>query len=82
MALGRKTGGRKPGSENKTTVSVKSALTATFDNLGGIDAMSSWARENQTEFYKLYAKLLPAELTVNHNGLERLADKLAALPDD
>jgi hypothetical protein len=62
MAKGFKTGGRQPGSLNKTTASVKQALLSAFDELGGVPALVEWARSEPTEFYKLYAKLLPAEL--------------------
>lgn len=61
MALGRKTGGRKPGSMNKTTATVKAALTEAFERLGGVPALQRWAKSEPTEFYKLWAKMLPVE---------------------
>ncbi len=77
MAKGYKTGGRRPGSLNKTTANVKAAFTAAFEELGGVPALVEWARAEPTEFYKLYARLLPAEMkaeiTVESEGLsERL----------
>lgn len=81
MAAGRKTGGRQAGSLNKTTITVKAALEAAFERRGGIDGLVNWADENPTEFYKLYAKLLPAELTVKHTGLEKIAELLDGLPE-
>lgn len=70
MALGRKTGGRQPGSVNRVTASVKAALEEAFDTSGGIDALVAWARENRTEFYKLYARLLPIDVKADfkHRG--------------
>lgn len=70
MALGRKTGGRQPGSPNKTTVSVKAAFEQAFDELGGAASLVSWGREQPTEFYKLYAKLLPVQVNADmkHQG--------------
>ncbi len=62
MAKGYKTGGRRPGSLNKTTANVKAAFTAAFEELGGVPALVEWARAEPTEFYKLYARLLPSEL--------------------
>jgi hypothetical protein len=63
MAKGRKTGGRRPGSVNKTTATTKEALTQAFQSLGGVNSLVAWGKENQTEFYKLWAKLLPQEIT-------------------
>ena len=36
---------------------------AVFTRLGGTAAMAEWARRNQTEFYRLYARLIPSEST-------------------
>lgn len=63
MARGIKTGGRSKGTPNKTTASVKDALAFAFDGRGGAPALKIWADENPTEFYKLWAKLLPQEVT-------------------
>lgn len=54
--------GRKKGSQNKFTVSVKSAFQAAFDEMGGQDALAKWGALNQTEFYKLASKLIPQTL--------------------
>lgn len=58
----RKTGGRTKGTPNKVTTAFKSAVLAAFDNLGGEDGLTAWARENQTEFYKIAARLIPHEV--------------------
>lgn len=55
--------GRVKGVPNKTTVAVKAALAEAFENLGGVPSLVKWGQENQTEFYKLWAKLLPTEVT-------------------
>lgn len=34
-----------------------------FDRIGGMDTLAEWAGENLTEFYRLYAKLLPTEIS-------------------
>ena len=60
--------GRLPGTKNKSTVQVKEALTAAFDNIGGILGFSTWAAANRTEFYRLYAKLLPRQITGEGGG--------------
>jgi hypothetical protein len=62
----KKTGGRVAGTPNTTTKSVKQAIMNAYLYLGGDQAFGEWATEEKTEFYKLYAKLLP--LDVNHLG--------------
>lgn len=64
MAKGYKTGGRKVGSVNKLTSTVKEAFGEAFELLGGAEALVKWAQLNKTEFYKLASKLIPADLNV------------------
>ncbi len=70
--------GRKKGARNKLTNDVRAAFHKAYANMGGFDengklietgddAFLKWARQNQTEFYRLFAKMLP---------------KTAELPDD
>jgi hypothetical protein len=47
---------------NKTTIAVKEAFREAFENLGGVDALVLWAKENPTDFYKLASKLIPTEV--------------------
>ena len=54
--------GRKKGSINKTTASVKEALREAFDLLGGVESLIKWGKQNQTEFYKLWGRMLPQEI--------------------
>lgn len=65
----RKTGGRKKGTPNKVTTSMKQAVVEAFDALGGVEAMTSWARQNKTQFYtKIVPKLIPLQLTGEAGG--------------
>ena len=64
MAKGKKTGGRRPGSPNKVASTAKDNIIAVFDKVGGRDKMAQWAEENQTEFFKIYARLLPVDVDV------------------
>ena len=71
--------GRKKGSRNRLTNDVRAAFHKAYDEMGenkvgkdgrpmtGHEAFLAWARDNQTEFYRLYAKLIPkaAELPDN-----------------
>ena len=58
---GKKTGGRKKGTPNKITASVRDNTINVFDQIGGVAAMATWARRNRTEFYRLYGKLVPSD---------------------
>jgi hypothetical protein len=80
MTEGRKTGGRQKGIPNKRTAAVKDVIEAVFHNIGGEQTFADWAVINQTEFYKIYAKLLPAEMKVKHEGLDGLAVRVSRLP--
>lgn len=62
MAKGKKTGGRQKGTPNKVSSTVKQNVIEVFDTLGGVGAMAKWAENNQTEFYRLYARCLPHEI--------------------
>lgn len=65
---GERRGGRKKGTPNKATASVKEALTAAFDGMGGAGQLQTWATANPTEFYKLWAKMLPQDVNANLKG--------------
>lgn len=66
---GRKTGGRRKGTPNKTTCVVKDALRLAFQGIGGPDALTSWAKKNPYDFYtKLWIKLLPQEVKAEISG--------------
>jgi hypothetical protein len=79
-----KHGGRKKGTPNKITAAVKDALVMAFDELGGVKSLVAWGRENQTEFYKLWVKVLPQEVNANLNGSITVSheDALNQLADD
>ncbi len=70
--------GRKKDSKNRYSNDVRAAFYNAYDEMGkntinpdtgkpytGHEAMLVWARKNQTEFYRLFAKMLPktAELS-------------------
>ena len=57
----REGAGRKPGSVNKLSTTVKQNVINVFDRLGGEDHMVNWAQENPNQFYNLYAKLMPTQ---------------------
>lgn len=55
-------GGRKAGVPNKVGAKVKADILDVFLKVGGRGAMALWALENRTEFYKIYARLIPTEV--------------------
>lgn len=50
---------------NKLGAAVKSNVVAVFDRIGGREQMAQWAQDNLTEFYRLYARLIPTESTTD-----------------
>jgi hypothetical protein len=56
--------GRPKGVPNKINGTVKENVIAVFNLIGGRHALADWAEDNRTEFYRLYAKLLPTETTI------------------
>jgi len=76
MAKGMKTGGRQKGTPNKMATRVKEALEHVYDAIGGDEAFAAWAKTEPTEFYKLYAKLLPKDINTTLNSNDELARRL------
>lgn len=55
-------GGASGGSQSpKTITAARENLTLAFDLMGGVPALVAWGRKNQTEFYRLWARLIPKE---------------------
>jgi len=54
--------GRPKGAKDKTSATAKENILAVFSRLKGTAGMAKWAEENQTEFYRIYARLLPKEV--------------------
>ena len=76
----------RKGSPNKVGAEAKENIVAVFTRLGSTAAMAKWAEDNKTEFYKLYARLIPAAVEgtveVEHKAIpdeSTLAAKLAAV---
>ena len=62
MAKGRKTGGRKRGTRNKSTVAVKDAILAAFEQVGEADYLAQVAREDPRTFCALLGRVLPLQV--------------------
>ena len=57
--------GRPKGLPNKLSGLAKDNIAAVFDQLGGINNMVLWAKDNATDFYRIYARLLPVQVEGN-----------------
>lgn len=55
----------RKGKPNKVPAQAKENIIAVFTRLGGTAAMAKWAAGNETEFYKLYGRLIPIENQVS-----------------
>jgi hypothetical protein len=40
---------------------AKEAFARAFEGIGGVPGLIEWAEANRTEFYKLFARLIPTE---------------------
>ena len=65
--------GRPVGSRNQFTT-LKSAFIDAFEEIGGVDNLVEWARCNQTEFYKMLARLMPREIKADMNTAYSLVE--------
>ena len=72
--------GRPLGSKNKFTT-LKNAFIGTFEELGGVDNLVEWARANQTEFYRMVARLMPKEVEAKISSEFTLVDALMEVED-
>lgn len=70
----RKTGGRRKGTPNRVTASIKSALTEAFDGLGGVPALVKWGEQNPTPFYQCWSRLAPKDGAENGKGLVSIGE--------
>lgn len=57
-----KTGGRAKGTPNKVSATAKENIIAVFTRMGSTAGMARWAKKHPTDFYRIYARLLPTEI--------------------
>ena len=63
MPKGVRLGGRKKGTPNKVTASMREAWRLAFDEMGGVTALVKRGKANKTEFYRAVTKLIPQDIT-------------------
>lgn len=63
-------GGRPKGAKNKLTRTVRDVVLETFNDLQNDPQanISTWAKKNPTEFYRIAAKLIPTSLSAELSG--------------
>lgn len=92
MALfqkGNTLGGKPKGTKNRYNRDIRQIFHEVYDAMGehitndktgkpltGHDAMLIWARDNPTEFYRLYGKMIPAAAEAKDDGHEDFIDDL------
>lgn len=54
--------GRPKGAKNKLTTTVREAILAAFDEVGGAEYLAKQAEENPIAFMGLLAKILPMQI--------------------
>lgn len=52
----------RKGIPNNVGADTKQSIISVFNALGGAEAMLKWASRNQTEFYRIVAKILPKDI--------------------
>lgn len=60
--------GRQKGSTNRLTRTVKEAIEAAFDKVGGADYLAKMAIEQPQAFMTLLGKILPTQVNANIEG--------------
>lgn len=76
---GERRGGRKAGTPNKLTRTVKEAFEQAFQTMQeqpGVK-LGDWGKTNPTEFYKLAARMIPTEIDAKVTTQETAVELLA-----
>jgi hypothetical protein len=62
VAKGRKTGGRKPGSGNKLSGTLKDIALQALSNVGGVKYLETIAREQPGVFMAFIGRIIPVQV--------------------
>lgn len=65
---GKKTGGRKPGSLNKTTAAVKDMIETALNRAGGAAYLTRMAKQEPAAFMTLLGKVIPKDMHIKGTG--------------
>jgi hypothetical protein len=59
----RPNAGKKKGQTHEATRKAHEAIALAFDNIGGVKALTEWARNNPDSFYeRVWPKIIPVQL--------------------
>lgn len=61
--------GRPKGVKNKATVKANEAFDLAFQGIGGVPQLTEWARENMTDFYRIFSKRISTDITTDGKPL-------------
>lgn len=67
---------KSKGDTHKTTRAAKEAFALAFEGAGGVEALRMWALKNRTEFYRLYARLIPVEVNAEVTQRVQVVDDI------
>ena len=81
-AAGNRGMGRKKGSLNKTTKTVKDAITEAFERAGGADYLVKLAKDDPRTFCGLVGKVIPLQVEGDLQGLVINVVNRAHAPSD
>jgi hypothetical protein len=62
MAKGKKTGGRRPGSQNKLTTALKDMILQALSDVGGVEYLKDAATAQPVAFLSLIGRVLPLQV--------------------
>lgn len=62
--------GRPKGVPNKANAQAREAFQLAFEGLGGVPNLIAWAQKNSTDFYKLYGRLIPVDMTTGGKNID------------
>ena len=67
----------------KTLTQAREQLTQAFEDMGGVPELVRWGKKNPTEFYRIWARLIPKDVPAPETALplETLLAKLAQRAD-
>lgn len=68
--------GRKKGTPNKTTASLKAAIEQSFSEVGGVKYLKKISKSDPSTYCTLLGKILPKEIKIDLNA------NIAALGED
>lgn len=77
-----KVGGRKKGTPNKLTTTVKEAIELAFNNVGGHEYLELMAREEPKAFMALLGKVIPQQVNANVNAVIGMPPIVLGQTDD